>query len=118
MTEVKKYALKYFFNAIPSEDGYTKQQLAEEGAGGADALMIVSILRGGKKAHDGSFSAAFKTIDGQNGGSAIPNTELFSVFSMLANHLASCGDVLPWQKELCEDVFDVIKQVVVTNKEA
>ncbi len=113
----KKYALKYNLKPHLKEGGFTIDEIMQElknddSVGGADALFVVSILRGGEKAHDGALDIQAYSFDGQNEGRPIPDTELFSIWAILASGLME-GGVPEWQKSIAANAFDAVKSRVV-----
>jgi hypothetical protein len=109
--------LKYTVELKPG--GYTAEELKQSGDGGADALVIVSIVRGGKPAHSGPVSFAVITADsvGYDGGDApeIPVTELFSAVVMQCNQIAQDEVAPQWQRLIAKFVVDIAR-IHVTSR--
>ena len=97
--------------------GYTAEELRQSGDGGADAVVIVSIMRGGKPAHTGSVSFAVLTADsvGYEEGKDVPDipvTELYQAMTMLAHRISQDPDAPQWQRDICEATVEATRNVV------
>jgi hypothetical protein len=106
---MKKYPISY--DVTFDGAGRTRDELKALNRGGADALVIASILRGNdtREPHEGSKSIGILTADGRNGGE-IPTTELFQVWSHISAHLMDAKDLSPWQREIAKDAFFRVRQ--------
>jgi len=98
---------------------FTGEQLEEEGAGGCDALLMVSIMRDGKHAHDGPMSVRYFSVDGTYGKPLeetpqIPNTELFTIMTMIAKDLSEDESLPDWQRDTARRTFEEVR-ARVTN---
>jgi hypothetical protein len=111
----KKYHCKYTMDLEHGE--FTKEDASSANIGLTDALVLVSVLRGGEKAHDGDTSHKTISYDGQNKGQPIPDTELFSVWSGLAFQLmgkeSDCSD---WQKEIANETFEKVRMQIMNSR--
>ena len=105
-----KYHLKYWIE----RGEFTKDEIAAADAGGTDAIVMASILRG-PKAHEGTKSIAFIHVDGYS-RDAPPMTEMFQVFVHLAAHLAESDEVPRWQRELAQQTFDTAQAVILRDR--
>lgn len=109
------YHCKY---KIVLERGEFKKEDADtDDCGLTDAFMLVSILRDGDKAHEGAVNTAILTFDGQNEGKKILDTELFMVWSNLANILMNSNNVTLWQKEIAKNAFESVKECILMLRE-
>ena len=96
-----KYKLKY---KVEHECGeFTKQEILNENAGGADALIIFSLIY----PEDGSFSQNFSTVDGRTGMS-LPDNEVYKVWVLLSHRLANSKTLAEGTKELARTIFKII----------
>lgn len=81
----KHYKLRYDLNFEPGK--WEKKDA--EGKGLTDALLVVSVLTSGDKAHEGSMSVGIISVDGRTSkpGNPIPQppTEMFSIWSMFGH---------------------------------
>ena len=106
--------LKYTVNLKPG--GFTAEELKASGDGGADAVVIVSIVRDGKPAHTGAVSFAVLSADivGYQGGEVpgIPVTELYQVMTMLAAQISDDTTAPTWQRNICADVMEKTRAIV------
>jgi hypothetical protein len=100
------YHLKYYIEV----GDFTKEQA--DGHGLTDAIVIASILRG-PKAHEGEKSIAIVSADGHNKGQEIPSTELFQVWTILADMLTQEDDLPAWQKAMAESVINAVRKMIV-----
>jgi hypothetical protein len=117
------YSIKYKLDIQAKKRGFTKQELIADNAGGTDALVVISIIRHGEEAHEGSKSFALVSRDGFLAGDpnevdlSIPNTELFQVMSFIAKKIADApafaGDeagkrkaVPGWQRAVANQVLE------------
>lgn len=105
-----KYHLKY----VIERGEWTGEELKTADAGGTDAMVIASILRG-PAAHEGPKSIAFIHLDGYS-KAAPPMTEMFQVFIHLAHHLAESDELPLWQQELAQRIFDTAQAVVLRDR--
>lgn len=120
MKTVKKYALKYIFKYDTNEGkGFTQEEIIEaskkDGSiGAADALILINILREGKKAHDGSVSFSYMSFDGQHGEIPIkvPNSEIFAAWSALGKSLLDGGGLNKWQNDVLKTAFESVRKNV------
>ena len=90
---------------------FAREQLEEEGAGGCDALLLVSLMRGGKHAHDGPLSVAYFSVDGTYGKPLestpqIPNTELFTIMTTMAKDLSEDESLPDWMRSIARKTFE------------
>lgn len=112
----KKYALKYdlAFNARP--EGYTVAEL--EDSGGCDAMILISLLREGVRAHDGALSFEYTSIDGQNvdGPMPLPDTEVFVVLGCLAQQLIDNGKLDRVRLTYCKNVVEGMRDILAMIK--
>jgi hypothetical protein len=119
----KKYALKYtHIHETNYGKGFTKEEIikAQEenpDVGAADAIILISIVRDGKKAHDGAVSFSTVSEDGQNRNMPIPDTELFSAWASLAHSLYEGGFILDWQKEIVKKAVENVRMIMKHKKE-
>lgn len=107
--------LRYKIDFKPG--GYTAEELKQSGDGGADAVVIVSIMRGGRPAHSGSVSFAVVTADSvgyEEGGDVpeIPVTELYQAMTMLAHRISQDPAAPQWQREICNATIEATRDVV------
>jgi hypothetical protein len=100
------YHLKYYIEV----GEYTRAQA--DGHGLTDAVVIASILRG-PQAHVGEKSIAIVSADGHNRGQEIPSTELFQVWTILADMLTQEEDLPKWQKAMAESVISAVRKMIV-----
>lgn len=105
MSDDKKYHIKYHVEL----GEFTKEQA--DGQGLTDALVLVSILRG-PKPHEGEKSIAIISADGYNGGQELISTELFQVWTFLADMLSQEDDLAEWQKKMVAGVIDDVRQKI------
>lgn len=91
---------------------FEEKALREDGAGGADALVLVSVMRGGAPPHSGPASYATVSIDGTANGSEIPHTELFTIMAMWAKALAESDELPVWQQQIAADFFRRVQENV------
>jgi hypothetical protein len=106
----KIYHCKYGLSLECGE--FHKEDVDVETHGLTDAFVLVSILREGEHAHDGAKSTAIVTYDGQTGGGEIPDTELFQVWSFLANKLMTAEGCPAWQRDLARESFAAVRKHV------
>lgn len=105
----RKYKLKYLLDMKAGE--FTKDELKPD-EGATDALLIASILY----PEDGSLSVHFVSRDGRAGNTdlcELADIEWFMVWSMLTARLARSETLSPQKKELCNEVFDVIRSATL-----
>jgi hypothetical protein len=105
--------LKYHIEIKPG--GYTREEALAEGAGAADAIVVVSIMRDGRPPHQGDVSFCAYSVDSVGADScetapSIPDTEMFSAVSMLCKKLGESPDVLDWQREAAKELFETAKE--------
>lgn len=97
--------------------GFEPNEIRAEGAGGADAVVIVSIVRNGKPPHNGPVSFAILSADsvGYDGGDVaeIPDTELFQAMTAMAGRLSESATVLQWQRDLSGALVEAARERVV-----
>src|SRR5688572_14062134 len=117
-----EYSLKYRFTMESKKRGFKREDAGED-EGLADALVLVSIIRGGDQSHDGPKSIAIVSRDGfisreeaaaRPRGWNVPDTELFQVMAHIAAHLAEDeGVVLPdWSKAVAQDTIAKVRSVM------
>lgn len=99
------------------QGGFTAEELKASGDGGADAIVVVSIQRGGKPAHTGRVSFAILSADSVGydenvGAQEVPATELYQAMTMLAHQLSESVDVPQWQRDICADVMEKTRAIV------
>lgn len=111
------YSLKYKFEFEHSNKGFTNKEIEDSECGGTDALFIASIVRDGITSHDGASSVKFFSFDGQNPDVALPRTEIFKVWSMLASNLSEDNNVPEWQKEIAKEAFLKVKKIIMDRRE-
>jgi len=114
---MKKYRVKY---KIDHEIGqFTKDELRKDGSGGCDAFVFASILRCNEtgEPHEGAKSIGFLSVDGRTDHSNIPDTEMFQVFGHLAKMVSELPGCLDWQRELASLTHEMIKKVILTERE-
>jgi hypothetical protein len=96
--------------------GYTAEELKQDGAGGADAIVIASIVRDGRPPHSGPLSVVIMSVDSvgyQEGDYPdIPDTELFIVMTMMADKLSKSEALPAWQKALAVDMFEQVQTLM------
>jgi len=104
----KTFALKYNV-----EVGQFTAENLEESKGVADALVLTSMVY----PEDGSLSTMLMTIDGREGkmGKALPDTEVFKVWSHMANSLAKSESLPPDLRIICKNTFEVIREFILTK---
>jgi|SRR5579863_8792975 len=114
LTEGKghKYTLKY--TVEPGE--WTKDELVAAGAGGCNALLMVNINRG-PQPHEGAKSFNLVSIDGYS-KEDLPDTEIFQVFSVLADCLAQSKQLEPWQSLMASEVIDGVRKRMKAKKDS
>lgn len=109
----KKYGIKY----VVESGQFTREELVEEGAGGCDAIIIISIMRDHKPAHSGPLSVKISSLDGVpvDGKDLadmpdIPITEMFVVWSMIAKSIAESDESPEWQRAIASQTFTDIRE--------
>jgi hypothetical protein len=106
--------LKY--NVELRAGGFTPEELKAEGVGGADAVVIVSIVRDGRPPHSGAVSFAVLSADsvGYDGGDVpeIPVTEMFQVMTMLCNRIEQDESAPQWQRVISTNVLESVRDVL------
>lgn len=111
--------LRYRVDLKPG--GYTKEELTASGDGGADAVVIVSIMRDGKSPHSGPKSFAVLSADsvGYDGGDVpdIPVTEMYQVMTMLCQRIAETPSAPQWQREIAEATVEATRGVLGVSTE-
>ena len=112
------YALKYSISCDTNNgEGFTQEEILESGDfGGADALMLISIIREGKKAHDGGVSIKIMSLDGQNDKNPIPDTELFHIWNSLCIRIIESPDTSFFQKQIAQETIDSVRAFVKVMK--
>lgn len=95
------FKLRY---SVPIEVGnFTKEQLGN--AGGADALLVTSLLF----PPDGSFSAQSWSWDGRNDGNPLEGADMFRVWTVLTAQLAADEELSYWQRGLAQDALTSVR---------
>lgn len=106
--------LKYNVDLKPG--GHDPEEIKAEGVGGADAVVIVSIMRDGRPPHSGPISYAVLTADsvGYEGGDVpeIPDTELFQALTMMAEKVGQSATVPAWQSAVARDLVAYVRDKV------
>ena len=107
--------LRYKIDLKPG--GYTAEELKQSGDGGADAVVIVSIMRDGRPPHSGSVSFAVRSADSvgyEEGKSAseIPVTELYQAMTMLAHRISQDPAAPQWQRDICNATVEATRQTL------
>lgn len=102
--------------------GFTAEEVRQNGAGSADAVVIVSIMRGGKPAHSGSVSFGIVTADsvGYEENKPVPEipiTELYQAMTMLAHSVSEDETAPLWQRAICHHVMDETRRCVTGKTE-
>ncbi|WP_394844153.1 hypothetical protein LZC95_44765 [Pendulispora brunnea] len=98
-----RYRIKY----TVERGSFTFEELRAMRAGGCDAVVVVSILREGA---DPSNAVAFSSLDGFSGKSVIAS-DLFLIFSFLANMLSKREELPSWQREVAHKAFAQVRNV-------
>jgi len=93
--------------------GYTKEEVGLNSFG-TDAFVYISILY----PEDGSFRVEFQAADGRSGKlTDLSDIELFKVWTLLASRLSDSSELDQNRRYFCEEVFNVVKQVISTTRE-
>ena len=101
-----KYKLKYKFDV--DVGNYSKEEIKEADRGGADAIILTSILY----PEDGSLSVYFQSFDGRNEGKDLEDKELFKVWALLANRLGRSETLTGKKQQLAQFVHDQISELI------
>ena len=96
--KAERYPVAYRVDHRP--EGWTPEELAEQGLGGADALFIVSIM--GEPGH-GPYSTMML---GSRDGAMISDVEMFQVFELLASHLSTSEALGRSARDTAQRVLD------------
>ena len=106
------------------QGGFVEEDIAPDDEGGADALVLISIMRNGKPAHSGPVSFLIFTADsvgyqeGKDGEEGevpeIPDTELFTAMSMMARGLSE-SKIPEWQRAIARTTFEAVRDGVVAR---
>lgn len=99
------YRLTYTVEAPP--EGLTAAAAKARGIGAADALVVVSIVRG----EDGSVSYASLSLDGAT-GKLLPHEELFKAWTAMAQLLSASPDLGPESRAVCALVTDMVRDAI------
>ena len=87
--------------------------------GGCDALVLTSIVRDGKPAHQGGISFLTVTADGVGAiGQEIPEisaTELFSVWSKMALDLSN-SNLSDGLRGIAEQAFEATRELILKSR--
>lgn len=110
--EGHKYTLKY--TVEPGE--WTKEELVAAGAGGCNALLMVSINRG-LQPHEGAKNFNLVSLDGYS-KEDLQDTEIFQVFSVLADCLSQSKQLEPWQSLMASEVIEGVQKRLKAKKES
>jgi hypothetical protein len=109
--------LRYTIDLKP--EGYTAEELKQAGDGGADAIIVVSIMRGGRPPHSGSVSYAIISADsvGYGGGDVpeVPVTEIFQATTMMAHRVSQDEGAPQWQRDLCNELVEKTRDIVAAS---
>ncbi|WP_394824965.1 hypothetical protein [Pendulispora albinea] len=106
-----RYRIKY----TVERGNFTQEELRAMRAGGCDALVLASILRGGAVPQQESSSVALLSLDGSSGENVIA-TDLFLIFSHLASMLAKHEELPSWQRAVAHDTFAQVRENVLRRK--
>ncbi len=83
-----------------------------QGQGGTDALMFVSIIRGG----DGSVSYAITGVDGQAPDKELSAQDRWKVWLHIAHSLMEDKTLDEGKRVLCRQVFKAVQQSILENR--
>lgn len=100
---MRTYPIRY----LVEFGAYTIKDIEPEW-GAADALLIASLVR--KAAHEGPLSMGLVTADGTNNSEEMKTTEVFSVMTLLADHIIESPDAPDWQKDIAEIVMRLTRR--------
>lgn len=106
-----KYKVLYKIKVKP--EGFTKSEIPPGGEYGAtDALYLVSLIR----SPSGSVSQMICSYDGENENGQLDAGEEFMIWSIMAQKLSERDELGAGRKELCRQVFELIKEAVIGSK--
>ena len=112
----RHYRLKYDLKLeYAPEGGFDKAEIIAEGKGGADALVLVSIVRDGNNPHEGWKSIKVTEIDGRGQDFHVPDTELFQVITATADGLLERfiqgvdNPITNWEREILADLMTTVR---------
>lgn len=103
-----KYKIRYNFGIEYKEEGFTKDDAGDNGL--ADAIIYCSILT----PPDGSLSHHWGSSDGKGN---LPSSDIFKAFSTLAYKLSTDENLHEWQRYICKEAFDKVRQVITRNND-
>lgn len=101
MSDDHHYPLAY---RIDPHANLTKEELRARGLGGADAIVIASILF----PEDGSRSQRILSLDGRT-GEPLPPIEIWKTWASMARGLADSEELQPAFRHLCECVHTTVR---------
>ena len=93
------------------ESGASPEWLDNAGRGGADAVVIWSMIY----PDDGSFSLMPMSLDG-NSRQEVSDDELFKCWSMMAQQLSKSTQLSAGKRDLCRRAFEVVRQVIMQGR--
>jgi hypothetical protein len=103
-----KYPIKY--NIEPGE--FTKEDLENGGFGGADSILLMSVMGEFGK---GPMSHLVLSLEGKT-GFEIPPNRLFSLWCMMAHHISKLPGLDPNLKTITSEIFEMHRQAILSSK--
>lgn len=103
-----KYHVTYTVDSHP--EGLERAELPEN-RGACTAILLGSLLY----PDDGSYGAAFVSLDGRTGES-LGSAEVWKAWSMLTKHLADDPNLSGAKRELCSIVFETICAAIMKTR--
>ena len=100
-----KYRLRYTWDTENRAEGYTVND-TEDRKGLCDAMLLTSIIR----PHDGSYSQACFSFDGET-GKPLTQKDIFKVWLTLGLSLEQERGLTGWQHELVKAVREMTTEI-------
>ncbi len=101
-----KYHLKYNFTFETSEEGFSKEDIKKDNAGGTDALLMCSILKNGSSSFD------WVSIDPQQESGTLSTHDIFHAFNCLGLSLSEDDNLFEKYRNIISEMLEKISEEI------
>ncbi len=104
----RKHKYRVSFGDMRSHpEGASAVELEKEQRGGADALLLASLIY----PEDGTLSLLFRSLDGRT-GKELEDREWFKIWTLMGKRLAASKTLDPARREFARMTFDMFLEMV------